>query len=349
MTQSHAKGEFRMSMPRTLVGFLLGAALSSMAQGIAKPRKLDDAMAKINGRVVARSELYDKEASTLLQQRYDHYRAEREALDRLIDNELLETEARHRGVTVQQLIAQEITTNVKDPTEEQLEVFYEGLQIDQTFEAVKRQLIARLRQARTKKSREAFLSSLRSQAKIEVLLSPPYTDVASDDAPARGQKNAPVAIVEFADFECPFCRQMQPEIERLVKEYDGKLTLFYKEFPLAIHPHAEKASEAARCAGEQGAFWAYHDILFRDGSGLEVAQLKESARVLGLNVTRFNLCLDSAAQAPAIQKDLAQGLRLGLAGTPGFFINGHFLSGVVSYETLREIVEQQLESERLTN
>jgi protein-disulfide isomerase len=338
-----------MSISRTLVGFLLGAALSSLAQGVADTPKTDDALAKIDGRVVTRSELYNKKANMLLQQRYDFYHVEREALDRLIDDELLETAARHRGVTVQQLLDQEVNGKVKDPTDEELKVFYEGVQTDQTFEKVKGQLLARVRDSRGKKAQAEFLNALRAQAKIQVLLSPPRIEVAADDAPARGQKNAPVVMIEFADFECPFCRQMQPDIERLEKEYDGKLTFVYKEFPLSIHPHAEKAAEAALCAGEQDAFWKYHDTLFSDGSGLEVTQLKESAHVLGLDTARFNSCLDSGEQGPTIEKDIAQGLHLGLAGTPGIFINDYFLSGVVPYDTLREIVGQQLASAKSLN
>ena len=257
-----------------------------------------------------------------------------------------ETEARRRSLTTQKLIEQEIDAKVKDPTDVELQVFYEGAQTDQTFESVRAQLLARVRQSRTKKAREAFLVNLRRQAKIQILLAPPFTEITVDDAPARGPKNAPVAFVEFADFECPFCRQMQPEIEKLLKEYNGRVTLFYKDFPLSIHPHAQKAAEAARCAGQQNAYWPYHDILFREGGGLEISQLKQYARALRLDTARFDTCLESGAQAAAIQKDLDQGQRVGVAGTPGFFINGHFISGVVSYETLREVVEQQLNQAR---
>ena len=338
-----------MSISKMLAGLCLGVALGSLAPAFAQNPRLDDVVANINGRAVKRSELYSKEAGTLLQQRYDYYHIEREALDALIDDELIAGEARRRNITAQQLIEQEIDSKVKDPTEEELLVFYEGVQTDKTFESLKGQLLARVHQTRAKKFRVAFLNSLRNQAKIQVMLPPPYVEASVDDAPARGPKNAPVALVEFADFECPFCRQMQPEIEKLLKEYDGKVTLFYKEFPLTIHPHAEKAAEAARCAAEQGAFWPYHDVLFSDKSGLEIPQLKDSARTLGLDGPRFDICLDSGQQVPAIQKDLAQGQQLGLAGTPGFFINGHFLSGVVSYETLREIVEQQLNPVKASN
>jgi protein-disulfide isomerase len=342
-------GDFQMSISRTLVGFCLGAALSSLVQGIAQTPKVDDVLAKINGRVVTHSELDQKEAGRLLQPRYDYYHAQREALDQVINDELLQREASHRGVTVQQLLDQEVASKVKDPTEDQLEVYYEGLQTDQTFDAVRGQILATLRQSRTNKAQAAFLTSLRKQAKIQILLVSPRVDVALGDAPARGKKDAPVIMVEFADFECPFCQQIQPELDKLLKEYDGKLTFVLKDLPLPIHPHAEKAAEAARCAGDQGAFWAYHDILFRERNNLEVAQLKEDARALGLDTTRFNQCVDSGQQAAAIQKDFMQAQQLGLTGTPGFFVNGHYFSGVVSYETLREFVEQQLTAATSSN
>lgn len=331
-----------MSISRKLIGFCLGAALCPLPQSFAQAPKSDDAVAKINGRVVTRSELKKKEAGKLLQPRFDFYHAQREALDQLIDEELLQNEATHRGVTVQQLLDQEVTSKVKDPTEDQMAVYYEGLQTDQSYAALRGQILAQVRRSRESRVKAAFLASLRTQAKIQILLATPQMDVAIGDSPVRGKKDAPVIVVEFADFECPFCQQMQPALDRLFKEYGDRLAFVMKEFPLPIHPHAEKAAEAARCANDQGAFWSYHDLLFQDRNKLEVPQLKDDARTLGLDAARFNQCLDSGQQAAAIQKDFAEAQQLGLTGTPSFFINGHYFSGVVSYETLREYVEQQL-------
>ncbi len=320
----------------------MAAVFYSCICAAAQTPKLDDNVAKVNGRVLTRTELYDQGAKTLLQQRYDFYRAERDALGRVIDDQLLEQEAGRRNISVAQLLELEVTSNIKDPSDSELRVLYEGAQTDQPYEALRAQLLARVRQSRTKKLREAFLGGLRQQAKIQIVLAPPFADVALDSAPTRGPKNAPVALVEFADYECPFCRQMQPEIEELLKDYNGKLTLYFKDFPLAIHAHAGKASQAARCAEQQGAFWPYHDILFHEGASLELPQLKQYARGLRLDAARFDACLDAALPPAEIQNNLEQGQRLGIAGTPAFFINGHFLSGVVSYETLREVVDQSL-------
>jgi predicted DsbA family dithiol-disulfide isomerase len=319
---------------------LSAAAFLGRAE-VAQAPNPDLPVARINGKVLTRNDLYSKGDPAVLEQRYDTYRVERDTLGRVLDDQLLEQEAHRRNITTAQMVDQEINAKVKDPTDAELRVFYEGAQTDQTFESLRSQLLARVRQTRAKKVREAYLDSLRGPAKIQILLAPPFVEVLPGDAPPRGEKSAPVAFVEFADFECPFCRQMQPEIERLLKNYNGKVAFYFRDFPLSIHAHAEKASEAARCAAQQGAQWPYHDLLFRN-ENLETANLKAYARAFRLDSAKFDTCLDSAAQSPAVQKDVEAGTRIGVTGTPAFFINGHFISGVVSYETLVEVVDQQL-------
>jgi protein-disulfide isomerase len=147
--------------------------------------------------------------------------------------------------------------------------------------------------------------------------------------------------VEFADYECAYCQKVYLEVKALEENYSGKLAVVFKDFPLPMHPLAEKAAEAARCAGAQGKFWEYHDALFANKK-LQVAELKEQARALQLDSARFDQCLDSGQQAAAIAKDAAEAKRLGLTGTPSFFANGHFLSGAISSLKLRETINQEL-------
>jgi protein-disulfide isomerase len=149
-------------------------------------------------------------------------------------------------------------------------------------------------------------------------------------------------VVEFADYECPYCQAIHPELKKLENEFGNKVAFVFKDFPLPMHPNAYKAAEATRCARVQGRFWEFHELLFTKGKKIDVAQLKAHARTLGLDGARFDQCLDSNEQAAAVRADLTQAQRLGLTGTPAFFINGHFLSGAVKYTTLREVVEQQL-------
>jgi len=142
--------------------------------------------------------------------------------------------------------------------------------------------------------------------------------VSLDRTPVRGPQNAALTIVEYADFECPYCQQMQPALDKLEAEYKGKIAFAYKDVPLPMHPHAQKASEAAHCAGVQDKFWEYHDLLLQT-KALELPQLKAGARTLGLDGAAFDKCLDSGEQVEVVKKSLDEAQRLGLQGTPSFF------------------------------
>lgn len=173
------------------------------------------------------------------------------------------------------------------------------------------------------------------------MLSPPRVEIANGDAPVRGPKDAAVTVIEYADYECPYCQQTQPALDKLEAEYKGKLAFVFKDTPLPMHSHAEKAAEAAHCAGVQGKYWEYHDLLFKERQ-LEVPQLKEAALELKLDAQAFDQCLDSNAQAGVVRTQLNEASRLGLQGTPSFFINGRFFSGAMSYDKLHEVIEQEI-------
>jgi len=172
-------------------------------------------------------------------------------------------------------------------------------------------------------------------------------DVGVETAQMVGPRNAPVTLVEFADYECPYCQKVAPDLKKLQAEFGDKVVFSFRDFPLPMHARAEKAAEAARCAGEQGKFWEFHDELFQSKE-LDFDQLKVHAQALSLDSAKFNKCLDAGDEAAGVSVDRKEGIRLGLTGTPSFFINGHFLSGAVDYATLHKIVEQQLaESSRV--
>src|SRR5713226_93908 len=334
-----------MHMMRVAVVLSLGlsfeAPISLRGQ---EPRQQSppEVLAVIDGKPLTRAELEHKEAARLLPARDQYYKAQREALDQLIDDAVLEMQAQREKLTVQQLLENHVVTKVKDPTEDQLEVYYEGVQTEQPFAAVRDKILETIRQRRMAKARKEYLNSLRNQANLEVLLASPSADVALGDAPTRGVANAPVLLIEFADYECPYCQKISADLKKLEGEYAGKVLFAFKDYPLPMHKHAQKASEAARCAGLQDKFWDYHDLLFDKVSVLEINQLKDYARTLKLDIAKFDQCLDSGETAAAVKKDQEQGQKLGLTGTPSFFVNGHFFSGAATYTMLREIVNQQL-------
>ncbi len=170
-----------------------------------------------------------------------------------------------------------------------------------------------------------------------------------DDDPSLGNANAPVTVIEFSDFQCPFCTRWHTDSwAQLKSEYvdTGKVRFVYRDFPLSFHLQAQKAAEAAECADDQGKFWPYHDLLFEnsngDGTGLQIADLKKYAADLGLNAATFNSCLDSGKYASEVSKDLSDGAAGGVGGTPTFFVNGNAVVGAVPYGTLKAAIDAAL-------
>jgi protein-disulfide isomerase len=298
-------------------------------------------VARVSGADLTLTDLQQDEGGKLLQAEYQYYLNERKALEELIDNRLLADEARRRSISLDQLLDTEVYKGVKDPTEDQLQVYYEGLDTQDPYQSVRDDVLQHIRDLRRTKARAAYVEKLRKEAKINILLMPPSAQVNVAKAYTRGEQNAPVVLVEFADYQCPYCQKVNPQIQQLKKEYGDNLTVIFKDFPLPMHHSSEKAAEASRCAGQQGKFWEYHDVLFYSKQ-IEVDALKEHARVLKLDGDRFDTCLDSGAEAGAVKKDLEEAKSLGLTGTPSFFVNGHFFSGVVDYAALKDIVNQQL-------
>jgi protein-disulfide isomerase len=174
-----------------------------------------------------------------------------------------------------------------------------------------------------------------------MLLEPPRAEVAAT-GPSKGPANAPITIVEFSDFECPFCSRVVPTLEEVQEKYGDKVRLVFRQYPLPIHPSAPKAAEAALCAADQGKFWEMHDIMFAQQKELGVEQLKAKASQIGLDTEKFNQCLDSGAQAAAVQADMEAGARAGVNGTPAMFINGISVSGAVPYEQLAKVIDEEL-------
>ena len=325
-------------------GFCVSAAF---AQG---PISSDDdtaVVAEVNGDKLTTADLERQEGSKLLQSRYAYYEVQRKALDELIDQHLLEAQAQKQKLTVEQLLDHEVNSKLPaEPTEDQIHVYYEGLETDKPYDQDMRGKIRQhIHDARVAKVKAAYLKTLRSQAQIMVELAPPSASVDLAGSPMLGSKNAPVVLVEFADYQCPYCQKVHADLMKLQKEFGDNLAIAYKDFPLPMHPFAEKAAEAARCAGVQGKFWEFHNWLFEDKK-LEPADLKQQASTLQLNTTQFDACLDSGSQASVVQKDAGEGKRLGLTGTPSFFANGHFFSGAMTYDALRDMVGQQLKASR---
>ena len=163
------------------------------------------------------------------------------------------------------------------------------------------------------------------------------------DSPSQGPASAKVVVVEFGDFECPYCGEEEPVVTQMLSDYAGRIRFVFKEFPLAsIHPYAELAAEAALAANAQGKFWPYHDALYANQSALGRSDLDTYASQLGLDLTKFDAALDDGTYVAAVAADVTEGTALGVDGTPTFFINGIAVVGAVPYSDLQSVIDAQL-------
>jgi protein-disulfide isomerase len=315
------------------------AALALM--GMAAAQDLSDVVAEIDGQKISRAEVHEKQAGPLLQARYDFFQAEQKALNNFVAQRLLENEARRQHLSVEQLVKREVEDKVPEPTAEQLRLVYDILDTKEAFEAVRGKIRESIRTQQIKKAGLAYIEALHEKATVVLLLAPPSSKVEVGNAFRLGPADAPVQLIEFADYECPYCIKAYAELKKAKAEFGDRISFVYKDFPLPMHAHAQKAAEAARCAGAQNKYWEYHERLFST-TAIDLPQLKQFAMDLGLDRAKFDKCVDSGEQAAAVQNDAAEAQKIGLTGTPSFFLNGHFFTGAVKYDDLRHMVLQEL-------
>ena len=278
------------------------------------------------------------------------YELRKQGLDQLINTRLVEQKAKAAGKEAGEFLRAELAAKVPEPSDAEARALYErakaAKQVEEPFEKVKPQIIGFLKQQKGQQALSGYLDQLRAEAKVEVLL-PPYLPSKLEVAavgPSKGDEKAPITIVEFSDFQCPYCVRAEATVKDLLalEKYKGKIKLHFRDFPLPSHTLAPKAAEAAHCAGDQGKYWEMHGKLFAVSPKLEVPELKAAARDLGLDAPRFEKCLDSGEKAKLVTEAQKAGEELGVRGTPAFFVNGRLLSGAQPLEAFTALIDAEL-------
>lgn len=204
-----------------------------------------------------------------------------------------------------------------------------------------------IRDGRLSVSEFSFSDRLTTSTITRVLAAAPAgaVEVESEDDPTLGSKDAPLVIVEFADFSCPYSRQVSDIVRRLAQNFGDQVRFVYRDFPLVdVHPQAARAAQAAACAHDQHEFWSYHDKLFQNQDDFSDAALISYAEQIGLDVNEFQECLDSGLFEKEVADDLADGLAAGVVGTPTFFFNGQKVEGAIPAEVFESLIRAFLES-----
>jgi protein-disulfide isomerase len=330
--------------------FLTLCVLCSMA-GLTSTSAFAQAkeLARIGDEVITDKEV-QSEASIDLARLTAEYERSRQAivdaaLARVLKNRLIAKEAALRGVSAQQLLQKEVDSKVVVPSDDDVLSFYNSNRDRIPGGLAENALKIRdyLRQTQREKILGAFVTRLESHYDVVSLVEPQRAAVLTEGFPMRGPTKASVTLVEFSDFECPYCGAFYSTLKEVSQKYGDRVRFVYRQFPLtSIHPNAQKAAEASLCANDQGKFWQMHDALFEGQQNLGMDRFMQIAKQLPLNVPLFDECLRSGKHIAAIRTDVAEGTKLGLTGTPALFINGRPLLGNRTLDEVARVIEDEL-------
>ncbi len=264
---------------------------------------------------------------------------------RLLADKIFEAEAAKQGMSKDAFLDRELQGKIKAPSIQDIAAFYEAnkQRFDQPLDKVADQIQQYLKAQNRIKAMGDLADTLKASYGVKMLLPPLRVKVGTEGSPSRGPKEAPVTIVEFSDFQCPYCSQLSKTLHEAMAKYGGRVRLVYKQFPLSqIHPFAEKAAEAALCAADQDHFWDLHDLMFDTQNELKEEDLKAKGAQLKLNSASFNDCLASGKYANRVKQDQREGFSLGISTTPSFFINGRYFSGALPLADLSKAIDEEI-------
>lgn len=322
------------------------AQVKILAQPSAPPATNADrarVLAVVNDKQITMGDIETSLRPLIFNVQEEVYALRKQDLELKVNDTLLSQEAQKKGITTRALLDREVSAKVQRVTDAQAQAFYDQNKdrISGDFAQTKTQIIQYMREESEQKATLAFAEQLRRASTIQINLTAPESpafSIATDDQPAKGSPKALVTIVEFTDLECPSCARQHPVLERIVSEFGDRVQLVVRDFPLSQHANARKAAEAAEAAREQGKYWEYVSVLFRNQSALGIDKLKQYATELGLDRTRFDASLDSGKFAEKVQRDVLDGRKLGVNGTPTLYINGKRVSDN-SYESVKSAIE----------
>ena len=313
----------------------------------------DAVVASWNGGQITYGELTEELGVKLVQIEVEYltnkYNAESQGLDQLVIGKLLEAEATAAGkADVETLLKDEVESKVAAPTEAELREFYAVMQRQlrgAAYEDVRDRLAMEVLRRKQSELFSTYIDGLRTKYGLKDNLPAPNLPripVSVDDDPSMGPADAKVTIVQFAEYQCPYCGKAGESVDKVMEVYGDDVRMVFRDFPLSFHPRAVPAAVAANCAGEQGKYWEMHNRLMSNQRALEDADLTAHAEALQLDLSKWNTCREDPAQAAEVMKDFEDGSAVGVTGTPAFFINGIMISGAQPFEEFKRIIDAEL-------
>jgi protein-disulfide isomerase len=317
----------------------------------AAPQSQDAVVAEVGGRKITLKEVDERwqamdpaERARVTQLMYQH---RRNVLEQIMGDLLLEDAAKAANVPVPQYVEKEAGKFVQPVTDADIQQFFEANKEraqGRTLEQLRQPIQEFLSSQRQQQARAQLVDELKKKGGgVRVLLDPPRLDVVvAPTDPVKGPANAPITIVEYSDFQCPYCARVNPTLDQVRKTYGDKVKIVFKDFPLPNHTEAPKAAEAAHCAGEQGKYWELHDRMFANQQALQLPALKQHATAVGLDMNAFNQCLDSGKHASRVAENMKSGEALGVGSTPTLYVNGRPVVGAQPFEYFKAVIDEEL-------
>jgi protein-disulfide isomerase len=302
-------------------------------------------VATFGDQVITESELETMAGPSLVALRQQIYMAKVSQLEAEIYQRLVRDAAAAEGVSEGEYRRKRIDEMVGEPDEGEIVKLMSQFraQLAEDDLQARAQVEAALRQREMQRLSAELKEVLFAEAGVKILLSPPRVEVSiPDGTPSRGPSDAPIVMVEYTDYQCPFCNRVQPTLDALLERYQGKVLHVFKHLPLPNHPQAQLAGEASMCANDQGKFWQYHDWLFANQRTMNRDTMVVAAGELGIDGEAFTACIDSGAHRARVQADMNEARSFGITGTPGFLVNGRVISGAQPLSEFETVFNEEL-------
>ncbi|MBN2797514.1 MAG: DsbA family protein [Deltaproteobacteria bacterium] len=318
-----------------------------------KAAEAGQVLARWDGGQVTYGQVKEKVGGELISQEVEYltnkYQTTMQAVEGILIDALLESEAASRSMTIEQLLAAEVEDKVAQPADEEVAAFFEQVKPQlrgAPYEQAEPWLRMELLQRKQAEAFQVYIAAVKERHHVKVDV--PFPEIPridipiADYNPTKGPADAPITIIEFADFQCPYCSKVIPSLKQVEAAYPGKVRFVWKDFPLGGHPRALPAAVALHCAGDQGKTWEMYDVLFANQGALEDVDLKGYAQQIGLDVAAWESCTTSGKHEAHIQEDFQVGESHGVQATPSLFVNGILVSGALPFEHFAEIIDREL-------
>jgi len=361
---------FSRSLKYALIAASCMSVLSIGACKQSAPSSQNEVLVKINGKPVSYANLDSKSRMHLYTAEVEYYQSRRQALEQIIADRLMEDESKKLGISMDELRKREIEGKIPEVTDAQVDEFYKTRkdQIESRLKEmpkdkrpspaeIKKTIQQSLGQRANQERYAAYLEELKSKNKVEIALrepEAPRVDVAfGDNNPTMGPKDAKVKIIEFSDFECPFCARALPVLKQIKETYGDKVSVTFRDFPLSFHRTAKTQAQAGACAHEQNKFWEFHDKIFSAQGKVQtgfntgkkaglIDTLSDIAKDSGLDRAKFKECLESGRFANEIEADTRAGADAGVSSTPSFFVNGRLMAEAQPFAEFKRVIDEEL-------